>query len=268
MYLLPSLWGPFSNPYSCIRSAVHVPLVQRTCLPDFDFCALLWTVQRIAGLLSRDPVILSAYEQDRDLHRGIVAQVTGKAEDDITSEERKLGKALNFGLLYGASAGTFQTRARVDYGLNISLDEAQRFKVIFDRTYSRLRWWQLEQQREAETKGKIETVGGRLISFQNPPRCYTDARNYPIQAAADLQLLAIQRTYARLVERNLPAFLVNFVHDELVLEVRADLVGEVPALVVDEMTTAFLELFKPYNPELVARGLVEVGAGFNYTQAK
>jgi len=64
---------------------------------------------RIAGLLSRDPVILSAYEQGRDLHRAIMAQVTGKSEDEITIEERKLGKALNFGLLYGASARTFQT---------------------------------------------------------------------------------------------------------------------------------------------------------------
>ena len=74
---------------------------------------------RIAGLLSQDPVILAAYEQGRDLHRAIVAQVTGKSEDEITSEERKLGKALNFGLLYGAGANTFQTRARVDYGLDM-----------------------------------------------------------------------------------------------------------------------------------------------------
>ena len=224
---------------------------------------------RIAGLLSQDPVILAAYEQGRDLHRAIVAQVTGKAEDEITIEERKLGKALNFGLLYGASARTFQTRASVDYGLAISLDEAQRFKFIFDQTYSRLRWWQLEQQREAETKGKIKTMSGRLVSFHNPARCYTDARNYPIQAAAaDLQLLGIHRIYAQLVERKLPAFLVNFIHDELVLEVREDLTDEVSSLLEDEMTGAFLMLFRPYNPEPVARGLVEVGGGANYAQVK
>jgi len=147
------------------------------------------------------------------------------------------------------------------------LDEAQRFKVIFDQTYSYLRRWQLEQQRKAQIKGKIKTVGGRLVSFQNPARCYTDARNYPIQAAADLQLLAIQRTYARLVERNLPAFLVNFVHDELALEVREDLTDAVSSLIVDEMTGAFLELFKPYNPAPVTLGLlVEVGVGYNYAQ--
>src|SRR5215208_3137501 len=199
-----------------VRACFIAPLGYRLVAADFAQIEL-----RIAGLLSQDPVILSVYEQGRDLHRAIVAQVTGKSEDAITSEERKLGKALNFGLLYGASANTFKIRARVDYGLDISLDEAQRFKSIFDQTYSRLRWWQLEQHREAQTKSKIKTVGGRLVSFHNPARCYTDARNYPIQAAAaDLQLLATQRIYAQVVERRFPAFLVNFVHDELVLEVR------------------------------------------------
>jgi hypothetical protein len=76
------------------------------------------------------------------------------------------------------------------------------------------------------------------------------------------------RIFARLVERRLPAFLVNFVHDELVLEVREDLLDDVSCLVVDEMIGAFLELFKPYNPELVIRGLVEVASGYNYAQVK
>jgi DNA polymerase I-like protein with 3'-5' exonuclease and polymerase domains len=86
--------------------------------------------------------------------------------------------------------------------------------------------------------------------------------------AADLQLLAAQRIHARLLERKLPAFLVNFIHDELVLEVREDLVDEASFLLEDEMSRTFLKLFKPYNPEPVAQGLVEVGAGYNYAQAK
>jgi DNA polymerase I-like protein with 3'-5' exonuclease and polymerase domains len=107
------------------------------------------------------------------------------------------------------------------------------------------------------------------MSFQDPANCYTDSRNYPIQAAAaDLQMLAIQRFYTRLIERNLPAFLINFVHDGLVLEVREDLIDEVSCLIVDEMTGAFLELFKAYNPQSVAQGLAEIGAGNNYAQAK
>jgi DNA polymerase I len=134
----------------------------------------------------------------------------------------------------------------VDYGLEISLDDAQRFKSVFDQTYSRLRWWQVEREREAEQKVKFTSVGGRLVCFQDPARCYTDSRNYPIQgAAADLQLFAIQRIHTRLVAQKLPAFLVTFIHDELVLEVPADLVDEVSSLEVDKMTGA---LWRCSNP--------------------
>jgi DNA polymerase I-like protein with 3'-5' exonuclease and polymerase domains len=61
---------------------------------------------------------------------------------------------------------------------------------------------------------------------------------------------------------------MNFVHDELVLEVRADLVDKASALVVDQVTKAFLEVCGSYNPEPVAQGLVEVGSGCNYAQVK
>jgi DNA polymerase I-like protein with 3'-5' exonuclease and polymerase domains len=81
-------------------------------------------------------------------------------------------------------------------------------------------------------------------------------------------MLAIQRIYARLVERSLPAFLINFVHDELVLEVREDLVEEVSSLLIDAMTGAFLDLFKSYNSEPIIGWLVEIGVGANYAQAK
>ncbi len=224
---------------------------------------------RTAGLLSGDPVIRAAYEGGHDLHREIVARVTGRPVAAITDGERKLGKALNFGLLYGAGARTFRTRARVDYGLEITLEEAEAFKRVFDSTYAALRWWQGEQQRDAQSRGWIKTPGGRRVSFRDPADCYTDSRNYPIQAAAaDLQLLAIQRTHAALVEAKAPAYLVNFVHDELVLEVREDALSEVAALVQAAMTGAFLDLFKDHDPEPLARGLVEVGSGPNYGEAK
>ncbi|HKH20026.1 MAG TPA: hypothetical protein VKB53_03835 [Gammaproteobacteria bacterium] len=90
----------------------------------------------------------------------------------------------------------------------------------------------------------------------------------PGSVAMDLSLLAIQRIYAQLLRRKTPAFLVNFVHDELVLEVREDLTDEISSCLADEMTSAFLQLFKPYNPEPLARDLVEVGTGFNYARAK
>jgi DNA polymerase I-like protein with 3'-5' exonuclease and polymerase domains len=81
-------------------------------------------------------------------------------------------------------------------------------------------------------------------------------------------MLAIQKVHAVLLQTNLPAYLVNFIHDELVLEVQDNVVAEVRELLRHEMTQAFLDLFKSYEPEYMAQGLVEVGTGQNYAAAK
>ena len=224
---------------------------------------------RIAGLLSGDRVIRTAYDQGQDLHREIVARITGKPPAEVTPDERKLGKALNFGLLYGAGAETFRRRAWLDYDIHLASAEARRFKEVFDQTYQVLRTWQEQNHRLVERQGWLQSPAGRRIYVKNPGNCYTVARNYPVQgAAADLMMLAIQRTHAALLQAKVPAFLVNFVHDELVLEVADDAVAQVKDLVNQAMTSAFLDLFREYDPAPLARNLVEIGVGANYASAK
>ena len=250
--------------YEKLRSCFIAPEGYKLVAANFGQIEL-----RIAGLLSGDTVIRTAYENGRDLHVAIVAAVTGKPENQVSQEERKLGKALNFGLLYGAGAKTFRNRAQMDYGITISLDEAVRFKEVFDRTYSSLRWWQMENQRKAEQRGYIQTPGGRRVCLRNPQDCYTDSRNYPIQsAAADLQYLAIKTLHAAIQNSKLPVHMVNFIHDELVLEVREDYVDETSQLLVSAMTDSFVTLFKDYAPESLSASLVEVGVGSTYAEAK
>jgi DNA polymerase-1 len=103
----------------------------------------------------------------------------------------------------------------------------------------------------------------------NRADCYNDAYNYGIQAsAADLQMQAIHRVHTALRHKDLPAHMINFIHDELVLEVREDVVDDVRELLRHEMTGAFLDLFKAYQPESMVRGLVEVGVGTNYAEVE
>ncbi len=83
-----------------------------------------------------------------------------------------------------------------------------------------------------------------------------------------LQMQAIQRVHGALRQEDLPAHLINFVHDELVLEVRKDTVDDVGGLLIHEITQAFLDLFKPYRPETMMRHLVEVIDGQNYPETK
>ena len=115
----------------------------------------------------------------------------------------------------------------------------------------------------------LTDMAGKVIAFRDPANCYTDSRNYPVQsAAADLQLLAIQKVHRAVEEKALPAYLVNFVHDELVLEVQAEAAEDVSGLVRGEMTRAFIELFEDYPADSLAHGLVEVGTGANYAEVK
>jgi DNA polymerase I-like protein with 3'-5' exonuclease and polymerase domains len=71
-----------------------------------------------------------------------------------------------------------------------------------------------------------------------------------------------------LLQADLPAYLINFIHDELVLEVREDVVEDVRELLVQEITQAFLDLFASFRPEAMAQRLVEVGKGQNYAETK
>jgi DNA polymerase I-like protein with 3'-5' exonuclease and polymerase domains len=247
-----------------LRACFIAPEGYRLMAADFAQIEL-----RIAGLLSGDTAIRSAYEQGRDLHRSIVAKVMDKAEKEVSSEERKLGKALNFGVLFGGGATTFKNKTWANYGIELSLEDAEKFRAVFNRTYHRLRCWQQAQYRQAQTIGKIRTAGGRLVAVCNRADCYNYAYSYGIQAsAADLQMQAIHRVHTALRHKDLPAHLINFIHDELVLEVRKDTVDDVGGLLIHEMTQAFLDLFKAYQPESMAQGLVEIGVGTNYAEVK
>jgi DNA polymerase-1 len=245
-----------------LRACFVAPEGYRILAADFSQIEL-----RIPALLSGDPTLRNAYAEGRDLHRLIVSETTGIPEDRVTNEDRKKGKAINFLFLYGGGVDTYRTRAFVSYGLEISEVEGQRHRDVFDVTYAGLRWWQSDEYSEHKRLGGVRTVGRRWLPFPDPQDCYTNSRNYPIQgSAADLQYLAIQRVHQAL--QGMDAHLVNFIHDELVLEVREDLVDEVSALVQDEMTGAFLDLFKGFDPAPLARGLVEVGVGRSYAEAK
>ena len=245
-----------------LRACFIAPEGYRILAADFSQIEL-----RIPALLSGDPVLRDAYTRGRDLHRLIVSATTGVPEHQVTDAERKKGKAINFLFLYGGGVDTYRTRAFVSYGLDISEDEAAYHRDVFDQTYAALRWWQSEEYAEHQRVGGVKTVGGRWLPFPDPNDCYTNSRNYPIQgSAADLQYLAIQRVHNAI--QGMDAHLINFVHDELVLEVRADQVEKVAALVQDQMTNAFLDLFKSFDPAPLAKGLVEIGVGQSYAEAK
>ena len=80
---------------------------------------------RIAALVAKESAMINAFRTGEDLHRAISAACLRKPADEVTQEERKLGKAVNFGFLYGQGAEGFQTYARSNYGVEILLGGRQ-----------------------------------------------------------------------------------------------------------------------------------------------
>jgi DNA polymerase-1 len=168
---------------------------------------------RIAAKLSGDKALLEAYRRGEDLHTLTARLVLGK--ETVTKEDRQLAKALNFGLLYGMGAKRFRDYAANDYGVEMTLEQAQEMRAAFFRAYPGLAKW--HRKAGASGKNAVETrtlAGRRRLNVQR----FTEKLNTPDQGTgAD----GLKMVLALLWERRheVPgAFPVLIVHDEIVIE--------------------------------------------------
>ncbi|MBV8680807.1 MAG: DNA polymerase I, partial [Aquitalea sp.] len=216
---------------------------------------------RIMAHLSDDEGMLAAFASGEDIHRATAAEVFGVELGQVTSDQRRAAKAINFGLIYGMSA----------FGLAAQLDiERSAAQQYIDRYFMRYPGVADYMQRTRETareQGYVETVFGRRlylpeIKLSNPARragAERAAINAPMQGtAADLIKLAMIAVQNWLDQDGLSSLLIMQVHDELVLEVPA----------------AELELVKHKLPQIMAGVaqlkvplLAEVGAGDSWEAA-
>ena len=172
---------------------------------------------RIAAEYVEDPLMLEAFTSGKDMHRYTASLVLGKPEEEITKEERQLAKAINFGLIYGISARGLAEYAKVGYGVEISLEEAEVFRQRFFKNFKAFKRW--HDSVKKELKEKKEVRGETLLGRPYTATTFTDAVNYPIQGTgADLLKLAVLLFDAEITKRKIPAKVVNLVHDEIVVE--------------------------------------------------
>ena len=177
---------------------------------------------RILAHLSGDEALIKAFVEGKDIHRFTAAEVLGKAQDDVTSEERSHAKAINFGIIYGIS----------DFGLSrdlgITRGEAKNYIDLYFSRYPKVKEYMDRMVQEAHETGKVRTMFGRQrelpdINSRNFNRrsfAERTAMNTPIQGtAADIIKLAMNQVEQKLEEGNFKSRLLLQVHDELVLEV-------------------------------------------------
>lgn len=181
---------------------------------------------RIAAKISRDERMLQAFAEGLDVHEITARSLTG--QEEVSKEDRKLAKAINFGLLYGMSAVGLRNYARASYGVEMTIREAERYWQSFFETYPGLKTWHDREWRELKKRGSTETrtlTGRRRTGVTK----FTARLNSPVQGTgADGLKLALALLYER--RHECPgAVPILVVHDEIVVECDQDQAEEVEA---------------------------------------
>ncbi|WP_122258909.1 DNA polymerase I [Pseudomonas syringae] len=239
-----------------IRQAFVAPKGYKLLAADYSQIEL-----RIMAHLAQDEGLLHAFRNDLDVHRATAAEVFGVELENVTTDMRRSAKAINFGLIYGMSA----------FGLakQIGVDRKQS-QAYVDRYFARypgvLDYMERTRAQAAE-QGFVETIFGRRLYLPDINAKNQSLRkgaermaiNAPMQGtAADIIKKAMVAVNGWLEESGLDARVILQVHDELVLEVREDLVDQISEQIRPHMSGA---------ADLAVPLLVEVGVGNNWDEA-
>ena len=219
---------------------------------------------RVLAHISQDQALLEAFREDKDIHSTTAAAVYGIPLGEVTYNQRRFAKAVNFGLIYGMGA------YRLARDSELTLAEAENYiKEYFER-FPGIRTYLDATKEMAQKEGYVETLLGRRRYFpifkapdggrnqQLRARAEREAVNHPIQGtAADIIKIAMIRLDK--VLKNFQARMVLQVHDELVLEMPQEELAEVQPLMVEIMSNAF-KLDVPLK--------VDASSGVNWLELK
>ncbi len=239
-----------------IRQAFIAPPGWKVLAADYSQIEL-----RIMAHLSGDEGLLNAFRHGEDVHRATAAEVFAVPIAEVSSDQRRNAKAINFGLIYGMSAFGLAKQ------LGIGRAEAQSYVDMYFARYPGVKRYMEETRALAAEKGYVETLFGRRLMVRDIHSKNAALRqgaeraaiNAPMQGtAADIIKRAMIAVDAALTGQESSARLLMQVHDELVLEVRADAVDAMTALLKEKMAAA---------AELSVPLIVEVGVGDNWDEA-
>ena len=216
---------------------------------------------RIMAHLSQDDGLLKAFAAGSDIHRATAAEVFGVAPGDVSDDLRRSAKAINFGLIYGMSAFGLAQQ------LKIERSAAQKYIELYFARYPGVKAFMDRTRLQAHEQGYVETVFGRRLylpeinASNQTRRQYAErtAINAPMQGtAADLIKLAMLAVDRWLRETGLDVTMIMQVHDELVFEVRAEVLEKAKQGIREHMTGV---------AQLAVPLLVDIGVGNNWDEA-
>ncbi|MCY7295436.1 DNA polymerase I [Alteromonas sp. a30] len=240
-----------------VRRAFIAPEGYKIVAADYSQIEL-----RIMAHLSGDEGLLQAFEQGQDIHKATAAEVFGESLDEVTTDQRRSAKAINFGLIYGMSAFGLAKQ------LHIPRNDAQKYMDLYFERYPGVLTYMEATREKAKELGYVETVFGRRlylpeINARNGARrkgAERAAINAPMQGtAADVIKKAMLAVHQWIESENCDDIrMIMQVHDELVFEIKEDKLEAYTSKIKDLMQNA-VELKVPL--------LVEAGVGDNWDEA-
>ena len=226
-----------------IREAFIAPDGYKILAADYSQIEL-----RIMAHLSRDQGLMDAFAKGQDIHQATAAEIFSTNIDEVTANQRRSAKAINFGLIYGMSAFGLSKQ------LQITRAEAQNYiEQYFDR-YPQVKHYMDETKQSAKKMGYVETVFGRRLyladiessNYQRRQYAERSAINAPMQGtAADLIKMAMIHLHQKIREESFEAKIIMQVHDELVIEVnenQSDELSEITRSVMSEISKLDVDL--------------------------
>ncbi|NLY72480.1 MAG: DNA polymerase I [Tissierellia bacterium] len=194
---------------------------------------------RVLAHFSEDPVMLEGYEKDSDIHKVTASMVFDTPLEEVTSDQRREAKAVNFGIIYGMS----------DFGLaeniDIPIEAAKDYIEKYFAKYPKIKAYLDSQVNFAQDQGYVKTLLGRIREIPDIKSSNFHLRNFarrtamntPIQgSAADIIKMAMIEVYKEINKRGLKSKMILQVHDELIFDVKKDELEEMKKLVEDKMT--------------------------------
>ena len=216
------------------------------------------------AILSKDEQMVETFRKKEDIHSQTASIIFGKPKDEITSDDRRYAKIINFGLMYGMGA------FRISNELDISRKEASEFIENYFNKFPTIQDYINSGLEKAKENGYVSTIFGRKLYLpglnskkkRDVQEAERIATNMPIQgSAADIIKIAMINLHEKLKD-NPDIKMIIQVHDELVFEVKKTKVDFAKELIINEMENA---LPKEYSD--IVRLVVDVGTGDNWYEA-
>ena len=197
---------------------------------------------RVLAHISGDETLINAFVNNSDIHRLTASQVFGVPEEDVTSDMRRMAKAVNFGIIYGMSDFSLSE------DIGVSIQEARLYIESYFMKYPKVKQFMDDVIDSAKETGYVKTILNRIryipeIKMSNRNMASFGervARNTPIQgSAADIIKLAMLACHKRFEKEKLKSKLILQVHDELIFETDKDEIDVVSKIVKEEMENVY-----------------------------